>query len=397
MPNRNDDDDDDRPRKRRTEDDDKVEVRRMSQSRPASTSDVEDDRPKPQPKAQARASSAFDDDDRPKAKPRRAADDDDDDRPKTKSRVAVDDDDEDDRPKAKSRRPADDNDDDDDRPKTKTRRALDDEDDDRPSKRARRDYDEDEDDDDDEPRRKKKKRPVKKQLNVVGMISLVIGIGCFIIAFTPCVPAAFALYPAIVGVIVGVVGMIIAHQSNGRQGMGLPISGSSLNVVVVLIAVAWMVFMKQVDKEFEKVGKEWEAEMAKEEARRKDELAKADTEVKNAQPGNIIRVSATQFYRAYDNDDEAADRVYMNKVIEVTGTVQSVDLDPEGESDTYLVLLKAGREEFETVDCEFIKNPAIRAQLAALRPGTQVTIRGKCLGGNSTIEACILPAPAGGP
>ena len=33
---------------------------------------------------------------------------------------------------------------------------------------------------------------------------------------------------------------------------------------------------------------------------------------------------------------------------------------------------------------------AMRDRLAQLKPGQQVTIRGKCLGGNASIEACVL-------
>ena len=38
-----------------------------------------------------------------------------------------------------------------------------------------------------------------------------------------------------------------------------------------------------------------------------------------------MRVSANQFYRAYDDDEDRADRIYKNKVIDVTGTIHEVD------------------------------------------------------------------------
>jgi len=372
------DDDEPRPRRKRTVDDDederpsaksrasdskKVEVRSLSQSRPKAVKDEVDDRPS----VSSRLSAMNDDDDRPKPSSRRAADEDDDDRPKPKAKRSSADDDEDDRPKAKSRRPS----------------LDDDDDDDRPSRRARRDYDED----DDDPRPKKKKRPQKKQLNVVGLVALVIGIVALLLSLTPCVSWLYALFPGIVGVVAGLVGLFVSHKSEGRQGMGLPIAGASINVAAILIALGLMILTKKVGEGFEK---EFKDEIAKAEAREKErkvELAKAAPEVKNAQPGSIIRVSAAQFYKAYEDDDNG-DRIYKGKILEITGTVQFVDFDED--EDEYVVSLRAGGEEFETVQCIFIKDPAIRAQLRALAIGSQVTIRGKCLGGTSAIEACIL-------
>jgi hypothetical protein len=380
MPHR-DDDDDERPSKRRARDEsDKVEVRRLSsQAKPAANVE-EDDRPKPTTRHEA---DVDEEDNRPKIASRRSKGDDDD-RPKAKASSAFDDDDED-RPKTKSRRPADDDeDDDDDRPKTKSRRVADDDDDDRPSRRAKRDYDED--DDDDEPRRKKKKRPIKKQLNAVGLIALAIGVIALLLSLTPCLDWIYALVPGIIGIIVGLVGLFVSRQSEGRQGVGLPIAGASLNVVAILIAFGLMMLTKKIGDDFQK---EFKDEMEKAEVRekeRKEELAKAGPEVKNAQPGSIIQVSAMQFYRAYDDDDERADRLYKNKILEITGTIHEVDFTGEA----YIVLLRAGPDEFDTVDCHFMKDATVRQQLAALRPGTQVTIRGKCLGEFSTIEACIV-------
>ena len=62
------------------------------------------------------------------------------------------------------------------------------------------------------------------------------------------------------------------------------------------------------------------------------------------------------------------------------------ELDFTGE--TYSVHLRAGRD--LTATCEFAKAPDVRARLARLKPGDQVTIRGKCLGGEAAIEACVL-------
>jgi hypothetical protein len=293
--------------------------------------------------------------------------------------------DDDDPPPRRKRRL--DEDDDDNRSYSK-RRRVDDDDDDRPSSRRR--FRDDEDDDYEERPRQKKIKPKKKkrpkEMSVVGMVALAIGAIALLLSFIPCF-ASISLVPAGIGIITGFVGLVISQKSDGRQGPGLPIAGMGVSAVAVLVGIGWLVLGKQIEKQWDREMKEVEAEIAKEEAQRKDELAKAATEVKNAQPGAVIRVTAAQFYNAYDDEDRA-DGWYKNKVLEVTGAFDEVDFRGSGE--TYIVHLKGGADEDETVECHFAKDQAVRARLAALRPGQQVIIRGKCLGGGPIIEACIL-------
>src|SRR5947207_14187518 len=125
----------------------------------------------------------------------------------------------------------------------------------------------------------------------------------------------------------------------------------------------------------------------KEEAERKKELAKAADQVKAAEPDGVLRVTPAQFYKAYEDDADRADAVYKNKVVEMTGVVDEVNFRGE----TYTVALKAGGQEGQTVDCEFAKDPAVRARLGQRQPGSTVTIRGKCRGGNGdTMESCCV-------
>jgi hypothetical protein len=287
-------------------------------------------------------------------------------------------DDEDDRPR-KRRRPVDDEDD--DAPRSR-RRPRDDEDEDRPRKRRRVDDDEDED----RPRRKKKKKAKAraKEMSVVGIIGLVVGVVALLTSFMPCF-ASLALIPAGIGIVIGFIALILAHKSDGRQGIGMPIAGLSVSAVAVLIAIGWLVLGKQIEKKFEKEGKEFEAQMAKEEAARKKESANAAKEVQAAAAGGAIKVSAHQFYKAFEDDSDQGDRQYKNKIIELTGTVDEVSFTGE----TYTVLLKAGGQD-DKVDCQFAKDPAVRERLAQLKPGQQVTIRGKCLGGDASLEACVV-------
>jgi hypothetical protein len=172
-------------------------------------------------------------------------------------------------------------------------------------------------------------------------------------------------------------------------------SGSSNGVVILLIAlfvgvvVAGVVggglyLLHRAEKKRDAFVARIEADIAKEEARHKQELAQAAQDVKAAEAGGGLRVSAVQFAKAYQGDEDRADQWYKNKVLDVTGAVDELDFTGE----TYTVHLKAGPE--DTVNCEFAKDPNVRARLAGLRPGDTVTIRGKCLGGGASIEACVL-------
>jgi hypothetical protein len=294
-------------------------------------------------------------------------DDDDDYRPRKRSRPR--DDEDDDEPRARRRRRDEDEDDDEERPRSR-RRVVDDDDEDRPR-----------------PKKRKKAKARAKEMSVVGIIGLVVGVVALLISiFMPCL-ASFALIPAGIGIVIGFIALVLAQKSDGRQGIGMPIAGLSVSAVAVLIAIGWLVLGKQIEKKFDKDFKEDMAQAAKKDAARQKESAKAAGEVKAAAAGGALKVTAVQFAKAYEGDEDQADRQYKNKVLEVTGTVQEVDFN-RGEGDTYTVLLKAGPE--DTVSCEFAKDPAVRARLVQLMPGQQVTIRGKCLGGSSTIEACVL-------
>jgi hypothetical protein len=287
------------------------------------------------------------------------------------------DDDEDDRPR-KRRRPRDDEDD--DRPPARRSRA-DEDDDDRPRARSRdREGDSEEDDYDDRPRRKRRKKK-QAEISLLGILSLVTG--GFALGWSFTCFGGLAIIPGLIGLGLGIFGFLTAQNSRGRQSPILPIGGAALSLAACVVATIGIVSFFRTAKEIEKEMVKYEQE----EAARQRELAKAPAEVKAAAPANVHFLTADQFYQFYDfeNDGERFDRAYKNKIIELTGVVDEVDFTGE----EYTVLLKAGRQD-ETVACQFAKDPNARALLGQLRPGQQVRIRGKCLGGFPGLEACIL-------
>src|SRR6478735_6971308 len=147
-----------------------------------------------------------------------------------------------------------------------------DEDEDRPRKRRR--VDDDEDEDRPRPKKKKKAKARAKEMSVVGIIGLVVGVVALLTSFMPCF-ASLALIPAGIGIVIGFIALVVAQKSDGRQGIGMPIAGLSVSAVAVLIAIGWLVLGKQLEKKFEKEGKEAEAQAQKEDAARKKESASA--------------------------------------------------------------------------------------------------------------------------
>lgn len=274
-------------------------------------------------------------------------------------------------------------DDDDDRPRKRPRPRDDDDDGDRPRAR-RRPRDDERGDYDDRPRKKRRSKLRAPQTNVVGVISLVIGILAVLFSFIPCI-GLYAFIPGGVGLILGAIGLVMSYSSDGRYKRGMPIAGLSVNAVAILFGLSWIFVINHWTKKFDKEIKQIQAEAEKEEAARKKEQASAAKEVKAAAAGGAIQVTPAQFFKAYESNEEQADQWYKNKVIELTGFVHEVSFVGE----TYTVLLRAGGPD-EHVDCQFAKNPDVRARLAQLQPGQQVTIRGKSLGGGASLEACVL-------
>jgi hypothetical protein len=248
--------------------------------------------------------------------------------------------------------------------------------------RARRAYDP-EDDFDDRPRRPRGKNS-GSAAHVLGAVSLALGLPALATSFS-C--GGIGIAPGVIGLGLGIIGFLVAHQSRRGQSLILPILGSAVSAAAVLASIVALVWFVQSVQQMEK---DIQAEMAKEAqagADREAERATAAAEVAAADAaGRAVRVSAHQFYKAWEDDEDRFDARYKNKVIEVTGVFDEVDLTDE---DGYIVLLKAS-EQGDTVDCLFDKTPEVRARLLKLKPGRTVTIRGKCLGGGPTLEACIL-------
>ena len=87
-----------------------------------------------------------------------------------------------------------------------------------------------------------------------------------------------------------------------------------------------------------------------------------------------IKVSASEMYRDYENNEVGAEDKYKDKVIEVSGKV--VDIKTNSFDDDELsVHLQGGKYDFNFVRCNFSKNHKEAAK--KLQKGDKVTIKGK--------------------
>ena len=85
-----------------------------------------------------------------------------------------------------------------------------------------------------------------------------------------------------------------------------------------------------------------------------------------------FEITAIGLQKAFDENEAAAASKYVNRIIEVTGTVQSVK---SGEQNIASISLQTGSI-FSSVICTFVS----KSDLSGLVPGTQVTVRGECSG-----------------
>ena len=96
-------------------------------------------------------------------------------------------------------------------------------------------------------------------------------------------------------------------------------------------------------------------------------------------------VGAAQLGRDYQDDPAAADEKYRGQTLEVTGVIEEVGRDKAG---TWCVLLR-GEEGAggQRVECSFDEaDEDDAAQLARLRKGQEVTLRGRCEGGQGRVR-----------
>jgi len=89
-----------------------------------------------------------------------------------------------------------------------------------------------------------------------------------------------------------------------------------------------------------------------------------------AKPDYIITASSLQ--KEFEDNEKAASARYINKIIEVSGTIASVT---PSDNNTLNISLKTGSD-MSSVNCTF----QATGDLSKLKAGEEITIRGECSG-----------------
>lgn len=92
--------------------------------------------------------------------------------------------------------------------------------------------------------------------------------------------------------------------------------------------------------------------------------------LQNVKPHFVV--TATDFQKAFEENEKASSEMYINKIIEVSGEIASVK---PGEKKTLTVSLKTGSD-FSSVICTF---PDV-SDTTFFQTGNQITLRGVCSG-----------------
>ena len=115
-----------------------------------------------------------------------------------------------------------------------------------------------------------------------------------------------------------------------------------------------------------------------------DDETATETEISTQEPA--ITVSARQLYADYEANGVAADGKYKDKVLQVTGVVNTIDRDI---MDKIYVTLK-GDQYFGDIQCYFAESHTQEA--ANLSKGQTITVKGICDGQSIdvSLKGCII-------
>ena len=96
-----------------------------------------------------------------------------------------------------------------------------------------------------------------------------------------------------------------------------------------------------------------------------------------------ITISAADLYQAFDTDEQAANTTYLGKVIQVSGTIESISAGDDASTN---ILLNAG-DAMGGVICRLDASSS-----DVFQEGQQVVLRGQCTGKLLDVELarCVL-------
>jgi hypothetical protein len=99
---------------------------------------------------------------------------------------------------------------------------------------------------------------------------------------------------------------------------------------------------------------------------------KKPADLRDSKPDVII--ACTDLLDQYDSDSQKADSAYMNRIIQVEGTVVGISTDPDGVTSINL----SDDKHAIMVSCEMTQE--FQPGSSGIDTGSQVTIKGQCCG-----------------
>jgi hypothetical protein len=97
---------------------------------------------------------------------------------------------------------------------------------------------------------------------------------------------------------------------------------------------------------------------------------------RDAQSEKAIIISADSLISAYQKNEQAANSLYLNKAVEVTGTIISINKDQAG----HTTILLGNTESFSNVSVTLLSTNAITKNIGEL-----ATVKGVCTGNLSDV------------
>ena len=236
-----------------------------------------------------------------------------------------------------------------------------------------------------------------KDVSVLGVVALVIGIFALVFSVVPCV-GMFAIFVAGFALALGVASIFVARHA--RQGMGYPAAATVVSGTAVVFSLLWLALFNAVFRggddraavrpapppvvrpapPFPKPPEVNEKQLL-------DNLAK--DRIKEAiRYGPGVPVTAEKLEADYRANAVAAEARYTDKVLEVTGTVVRVVHD---DGKPHYTLELATGAAAASVNCDFTEQK--KYPLARVEGGQTATVRGLCTGragGFVRLTDCVL-------
>jgi hypothetical protein len=270
----------------------------------------------------------------------------------------------------------------------------------------RRPVEEDEDYPRDRAFRQGRPRPGgKKDVSVIGVISLVIGVISLALSLVPCLGLVTLPLP-IIGAVLALVGILISAIGQ-REGLGIPVSGMAVNVVACVLPIALVMgfcglgmrgAQQAAQQAMQQLQELEQAELERQEAEHRQQTAANVAVVGllaapqgqgpllslavvndiypavSPGPGATLQVNLNQLVREFELNPRQAERRYQDKILRIQGTIQQVRQDG---NDTVVVLQSAPLDG-NKVECEFTDVP--KRDQAWLQINRPVVIEGTCEG-----------------